>query len=537
MNWVTKLVEGVILMRHIRRGELQVYAGRAGFRLDEHELDQFNILTEAMFQALERFDGLMAPEPRLGPATLRQAGRRPFSKEDPLNAIARWCRVKSEDSEGPLTGLKVALKDMISVAGVPMTCGSGVLRGYNPDADAELTIRLLRAGAEIVAITNMDAFAFSGGGETCVYGPIRNPFDLERTAGGSSGGSAACLYYDNIDIAWGGDTGGSVRVPASWCGVLGLKPTQGLVPTTGVASHDWRYDHVGPMARSVELLALAMDAVAEEKIADPNYPNTAVIYEREAYREAVVKAGNELKGLRIGVVAEGFLAGQDSHAPEGSRETADTTREAIGRLEQLGAEIKNISLPVLSWGADIMFSAMVEAATAAASGWPSGYHWWSEYSESFAEALHRGLRTYGDELTETFKAVMILGHYLNNYYGGSICAKAHRMASVVRRAFEDAFESVDVLAMPTTTHYAHKIEPKATLSERAIRGWGMLGNTAAFNVSGHPALSMPAASVKGIPIGIMIVGRRFGDAQLLALARVYEKAFGWEPKTPPVFER
>ena len=154
---------------------------------------------------------------------VRDPGRRPAEGEDPLNAIVRFCHVQAESAEGVLSGKRVAVKDSVAIAGIPLTCGSRILQGFVPAEDSVVADRILRAGGEVVAITNMDDLAFSGGGESSWYGPTLNPWDPGRTAGGSSGGSAAALFYDGIDVAVGGDQGGSIRAPASWCGVVGLK--------------------------------------------------------------------------------------------------------------------------------------------------------------------------------------------------------------------------------------------------------------------------------------------------------------------------
>ena len=206
-------------------------------------------MAEAVFSVLDALDG-QEPELPAPVEAVREPGARPSAEDDPLNAIVRRCRVRAEGCEGILSGQRVAMKDSVAIAGIPLTCGSAILQGFVPSYDATVTDRILRAGAEIVCITNMDDLAFSGGGESSWYGPTRNPFDPERSAGGSSSGAAAALWYDGIDLAVGCDQGGSIRAPASWCGVVGLKPTHSLVPYTGIAGIDATFDHCGPMART-----------------------------------------------------------------------------------------------------------------------------------------------------------------------------------------------------------------------------------------------------------------------------------------------
>jgi amidase len=484
---------------------------------------------EAMFDTYERFLALPDPPVLVADVQKRDAGRRPTPAEDPLNAVVRWCDVHCDSAKGSLAGLRVGMKDAIPIAGIPLTCGSSVLRDYVPNFDAELTRRVLDAGARIVAVTTMDAWAFSGGGETPATGPVLNPHDATRTACGSSNGSAAALSYPGFDLTWGTDTGGSVRIPASWCGVLGLKPTHGLIPFTGIVTSDWLYDHAGPMARTVSEMARAMDAVAEREVLTFGYPAPPRLLAAPQHVAAVEAAGDTLEGLRIGIVVEGFAQELDADAPEGTRETSAAVREAIGRLHELGARVDEVSVPELATGGDIMFCAMVETASAAVHGYPSAYHWFSESSPQLASGLSTALRAHGDEISAPFKLVLMLGEYLRERYGGSLMSRAHAMARQVRRAFDATFERFDVLVMPTTTHYAHRHLPDASISERALRGWGMLANAPAFNVTGHPALSMPAAIADGLPVGVMAVGRHCEDDRLLAMARTYERAYGWLP--------
>ena len=210
--------------------------------------------------------------------------------------------MRAEGCEGILWGRRLAMKDSVAIAGIPLTCGSAILQGFVLAHDATVTDRILRTGAEIVCITNMDDLAFSGGGESSWYGPTRNPFDPARSAGGSSSGAAAALWYDGIDLAIGCDQGGSIRTPASWCGVVGLKPTHSLVPYTGIAGIDATFDHCGPLARTAEDAALLLQAIAGPDPGDPRLRE----HPRTDYAAAVERAGNDLRGLRIGIITEGF---------------------------------------------------------------------------------------------------------------------------------------------------------------------------------------------------------------------------------------
>lgn len=523
------------MIRHIRRDEIQEYARRVRTSIPDEQLDAFHVMCEAMFEGFDRFEALPDP-PNESVPSQRDAGRRPSPGEDPCNAVVRWCSVRATDpaaESGSLAGMRVALKDMMAIGGVPMTFGSHVLRDYVADEDSAITRGLLEAGAEIVAVTNMEAFAFSAGGESSAYGAVLNPFDLSRTACGSSNGSAAALAYEGVDLAFGTDSGGSVRVPSSWCGMVGLKPTHGLVPYTGTITADWRFDHAGPMGRDVESIARGLDAVVEERTID-HVAKDIFVHQPGTYAAAVAAAPERLDGLVLGVLTEGFAAAADPDAPAGTVETAAAVHEAIDRFRELGAKVREVSVPAHLTGADIMFTALAETTSSALQGAPSAYSWFSRASAHFDAGLGAGMKAYGDELPETFKLIAVLGTYLRDTYFGAFGARAHAMAAGVREAYDRALRDVDMLVMPTTTHYAHEAMPEADLATRVLRGWGMLGNAGQFNLSGHPGLSIPAAESEGIPVGVQLIGSRFADDRLLATARSYERAYGWLPEGGPV---
>ncbi|MCS6925537.1 MAG: amidase family protein, partial [Candidatus Binatia bacterium] len=240
--------------------DLHRLAAANHFALSPEEVDAYLALLPDMFTALDLLDQTPTQHPPLIYRE-RDPGNRPSRQEDPLNAIVRRCSVKGAKT-GKLAGKRIGIKDNVCIAGIPMTCASLVLDGYVPDVDATIVTRILDAGGEITAILNMDNFAFSGGGDTSAYGPTRNPHNPEYLAGGSSGGSGAALYYDDIDLTIGGDQGGSIRIPASWCGVVGLKPTHSLVPYTGIVGIDPTFDHAGPLGRTVADVALFLEVLA-----------------------------------------------------------------------------------------------------------------------------------------------------------------------------------------------------------------------------------------------------------------------------------
>lgn len=288
-------------MRRIRRSELNGLASGWRFSLEKTDLDEFHVLTEYLADILDGLDGLSIPQVE-NVSGARDPGRRPVDGEDPYNAIVRWCSVRA-NAEGTLSGLRLVLKDCIAIAGVPMTCGSPILPDFVPDRDSVLTKRVLLAGAEIVGTANMDDLAWSAGGDTSTRGSTLNPFDFTRTAGGSSGGSAAALHYDDVDAAIGCDQGGSIRMPAAWCGVIGLKPTHALVPYSGIVGIDQTLDHAGPMAQSVGDMARLLQAIAGRDGSDPRQHGDVRV---QNYEKVVAEACGSLRGVKIGVVPEGF---------------------------------------------------------------------------------------------------------------------------------------------------------------------------------------------------------------------------------------
>jgi amidase len=405
-----------------------------------------------------------------------------------------------------------------------MTCGSAVLQDYVPAEDSVVSDRILRAGGEIVAITNMDDLAFSGGGESSWYGPTLNPWDESRSAGGSSSGSAAALFYDGIDVAVGADQGGSIRAPASWCGVVGLKPTHGLVPYVGVAGIDQTLDHCGPLARTSAGVAALLQAIAGRADGDPRQGDTPTA----DYLAAAAGAPDSLAGARIGVVAEAF---SDEVGIEPA--TADAVRDAVDRLRGLGAEAVDVSLPEHLQAGGIAFISFVEGMTNLIESGGNGWSWTGRYQQDLAPALAAGLRTRAQELSPQMKIAVVAGRWLRGRYAGALYAKAQNLRPWLRASYDRALEPFDALLLPTTPWRAHAIDPETPLAERVLRGWANLANTYPTDLTGHPAISLPLAEADGLPVGVMLVGRRFDEARLLSLATTCEHALGWAPAAGP----
>src|SRR5499426_3822033 len=359
------------------RDDLQRLAQSNYFTLSHEEAEAYHTMLAGLFPLLEQLDHMPEPHP---PRTYpqRDPGGRPEPQHDPLNAIVRRCSVVGA-AQGPLAGKRIGLKDNTCIAGIPMTYGSRVLQGLVPETDATIVTRLLDAGAQIVAVLNMDNFAFSGAGDTSAYGPTLNPHSLHHLAGGSSGGSGAALYYDDIDITIGGDQGGSIRIPASWCGVVGLKPTHSLVPYTGIGGIDPTFDHTGPMARSVADVALLLEVIAGKDPLDPRQYDVPV----QSYAQVL---GKDIRGVRLGVVREGF------DTPVSEPDVDAKVREAIKALQELGAQVQEVSIPAHIGVGGITWGLIPEGTTALVYGHGVGHHWKGLYNESFAYTFGRALR-------------------------------------------------------------------------------------------------------------------------------------------------
>lgn len=485
----------------------------------DHYLDPsdeaIQVFTEVIAEALqgyERLEELPEPTPERR-YTERDPGYRPGRDEDPHNAVVTRCRVPGADG-GPLAGYEVGLKDMIAVAGVEMTCGSRLFDDYVPTRDAAVTTRLLDAGATVTAKLNMDDLAVSGAGDTPATGPVLNPHDIDYLAGGSSGGSAVAVVTGDVDVALGTDQAGSVRIPAALCGCVGLKPTHGLVPYTGILAGGYTFDHVGPLARTVRDCAVTLDTIAGP---DPGDPRQGQV-EPADHAEAVADADPE--GIALAVVEEGFgLETSDDRVDE-------TVRDALDRFAAAGASLDGVSVP---WHLDgpVVWRAVANGEQVAlANGEGVGRSTGGYYDAEFAEAYGRARRVHGDDSPPNRKLSLVLAQYLFDEYLGRHHAKAQNLRPDLRAAYDDALADADVLAMPTVPITAHECR------DLTLREWfdrpSTIWNTAPFDVTGHPAISVPAGTVDGLPVGLMLVGERGADEEVLRVAAAYEQAVGWE---------
>ncbi|MFO1350353.1 MAG: amidase family protein [Gammaproteobacteria bacterium] len=480
---------------------------------DARELEELHELADAMLGMFDRLDEL--PQPELSTRyTERDKGRRPTPEEDPCNAFIRKCLVKGAPT-GKLAGKTVGLKDNIRLAGVPMTNGSRLLQHYVPDIDATVVERLLDAGATIVGKLNMDDFGFAGTSETSAYGCIRNPHHLDFSAGGSSGGSGAAVAAGAVDLALAVDQGGSGRIPASWCGVVGIKPTHGLVPSFGITYLDHTVDFVCPLARSVAEVALALEVIAGDDPKDPQWTRGTppVVNYSDALERSVA-------GLRIGVVKEGV-------APETlEADVADAFGNAVNTLESMGAQCREVNLPFWPDAQAIWNGFAAHAITAMIESEQEGYGRRGFCDIGWQEAFANARRVGSDGFPPTLKALMVIGKYLRREYRSLYFSKATNLRFAARQQVDRLLDEVDLLLTPTTPMKAFRLltEP-LSLKAMAARASSMCQNTYPLNVTGHPAISVPVGfGEHHLPIGLQMIGRYFSEPLLLGTAHALEQA-------------
>lgn len=494
-------------------------ADRYGLGLDATDVAAFAPFVEALLGSWAAVEQLYAT---IAPTAPARDWAWPTAEDNPLGAW--YVRTDIAGSgDGPLAGRTVAIKDNTMVAGVPMMNGSRTVEGFVPVRDATIVTRLLDAGATITGKAVCENLCFSGGSHTSATGPVRNPWDHTRSAGGSSSGSAALVASGAVDLATGGDQGGSVRIPSAYSGTVGHKPTHGLVPYTGAFPIELTIDHLGPITRTVADAALMLAVMAGPDELDPRQPTHI---EPVDYPAAIVA---DPSGLRVGVVAEGF------DIPDVSQTGVDdAVRAAIARLGDAGVASTDVSVP---WHSDAMHLWNVIATEGATGQMVDGNAYGMNYKGLYDPELiaHYGRqwREDGSQFSETVKMVALAGRHAIETGYTQHYAMARNLAYELRRAYDRALDDVDVLVMPTLPLTATTLPgPDAPREEYLMRALEMIVNTAPFDVTGHPATSVPAGLVDGLPAGLMIIGRHFDDGTCLRVARALEDVDGGFP-TPP----
>ncbi|MFZ2071979.1 MAG: Asp-tRNA(Asn)/Glu-tRNA(Gln) amidotransferase subunit GatA [Halobacteriota archaeon] len=424
-------------------------------------------------------------------------------------------RVEDEYNCKKLLGVPIAIKDSISTEGIQTTCASKILTGYVPPYDATVIEALTREGAIILGKTNMDEFCMGTSTETSYYGATKNPYDLSRVPGGSSGGSAAAISANETVLALGSDTGGSIRCPASFCGIVGLKPTYGLVSRYGLIAYANSLEQIGPMAANVTDTALLLEVLSAKDERDSTQVkqnnNLSTNYRCSWLNESADSAGADFKGMNIGVPEE-FITGI---APEVEK----AVWNAVHRFEALGATYAEIKMRNMKYAlAAYYIIAMSEASSNLARFDGLRYGLRLEKDEDWQTTFSR---IRGEGFGEEVKRRIILGTYaLSAGYYGKYYLKALKVRTLIKREFDNVLKSCDILAMPTMPFVAFK------LGERINDPLSLYMadvNTVPINLAGVPSISIPCGFSNGMPIGLQLVGKHFDEDKILKAALGYEQ--------------
>ena len=423
-------------------------------------------------------------------------------------------RMLAAGEGGPLTGVPVQIKDVMCTEGVPTTCASRMLENFVPVYNATVVDKLINQGAVMLGKGNMDEFAMGSSCENSAFHPTHNPWDLDRVPGGSSGGAAASVASGETIFALGSDTGGSVRQPASLCGVVGLKPTYGMVSRYGLIAFASSLDQIGPVGRSVQDCALVLNAIAGHDPRDA----TSVARKPQDYTATL---GQDIKGLRLGVPEEYFLDGMEP----GTRKTID---EALAKLESLGATIKPVSLPTTRYALAcyyIIAPSECSANLARYDGVKYGYSY--QETNDMWEALEK-TREYGFG-PEVTRRVMLGTYALSSGYYDAYYLKAQQARTLIRQDFDRVFQEVDALVTPTSPITAFKIGEK---TGDPVQMYLIDVCTLPVNIAGLPGLSAPCGFSDGLPVGMQLIGPHFSEDTLLRTAHAYEAATEWSSARP-----
>lgn len=428
------------------------------------------------------------------------------------NAFIRWEK-PSLSSQG-WKGVPIAIKDNICFAGHETTCASNILKGHVPPYNATVVEKLQSAGASILGQCNMDEFAFGSSSESSVYGPIRNPWNLDCVPGGSSGGSAASVAAGMAVASLGSDTGGSIRQPASFCGIVGLKPTYGRVSRYGLIAFGSSFDQIGPMTQTVEDAAILMNVLSGIDPKDStSMPETAPDFTKALSRD--------VKGLRIGLPEEYFIEGLDP-------EVEKAVREAVEVFKKLGAEVKSIKLPHTPYSVAVYYIVAVAEASSNLGRF-DGVEYGFRGSDKSLRDLYFETRSKG--FGQEAKRRILLGTFvLSAGYYEAYYLKGQKVRTLIRDDFKKAFNEVDLILGPTAPTAAFKIGEK---SADPLAMYLSDIFTIPANLAGVPAMSLPCGFTKsGLPIGLQLMARPFEENVIFRAGHAYEQETGFYKKKP-----
>ena len=436
------------------------------------------------------------------------------------NAIASAEKVDAKiaagETIGLLEGIPIGIKDNLCTRGIPTTCGSRILEGFVPAYESTVTQKLQDAGAVMVGKTNLDEFAMGSSTENSGYQVTANPWDLSRVPGGSSGGSAAAVAAEECVVALGSDTGGSIRQPASLCGVVGMKPTYGLVSRFGLVAYASSLDQIGPFGRTVEDAAILLQAIAGYDAQD----STSLKVEIPDYTQALKP---DLKGLNVGVITETFGEGLDDIV-------AERVKEAIAQLKSLGATVQEISCPRFRYGLPTYYIIAPSEASANLARYDAVKYGIREEADSLIE-MYTKTRAKGFG-TEVKRRIMLGTYALSAGYYDAYYLKAQKVRTLIKQDFDQAFEKVDVLVCPTAPTTAFKAGEK-TADPLSMYLSDLM--TIPVNLAGLPSMSIPCGfDGQNLPIGLQLIGNVLREDVLFRVGYAYEQSTKWHTQKPPL---
>jgi aspartyl-tRNA(Asn)/glutamyl-tRNA(Gln) amidotransferase subunit A len=447
-------------------------------------------------------------------------------KDSQLNAYISTCdelaitqakaadAARAKGTAHPLAGVPLAHKDIFCTRGIKTSCGSRMLDNFIAPYDATVVEKFNQAGMVTLGKTNMDEFAMGSSNETSYYGPVHNPWDLERVPGGSSGGSAAAVAAHLAPAATATDTGGSIRQPAAFCGLTGLKPTYGRVSRWGMIAFASSLDQAGTLTRSAEDAALMLNIMAGHDEKD----STSINIASEDYLAALNKP---LKGLKIGIPFQHFAEGLTPAVEE-------KIREALALYEKLGASLIEISLPNSHLSVPAYYVIAPAEASANLSRYDGVRYGYRCDNPENLEDMYKRTRSEGFG-AEVKRRIMVGTYALSAGYYDAYYIKAQKIRRLIKNDFDRAFQEVDVIMGPTSPHTAFKIGAK---TNDPVKMYLEDIYTIAVNLAGLPGLSIPAGLVDNLPVGLHIVGKTFSEAQLLNIAHQFQQETDWHKLTP-----
>ncbi|MGL5875095.1 MAG: Asp-tRNA(Asn)/Glu-tRNA(Gln) amidotransferase subunit GatA [Xenococcaceae cyanobacterium] len=463
---------------------------------------------EITTEALQRIEKL---EPKLR-AFLSVTGDRALEQAKQVDA-----KIAAGEQINLLEGIPIGIKDNMCTKGIKTTCGSRILENFVPPYESTVTQKLKDAGAIAVGKTNLDEFAMGSSTENSGYQVTANPWDLERVPGGSSGGSAAAVAAEECVVALGSDTGGSIRQPASLCGVVGLKPTYGLVSRFGLVAYASSLDQIGPFARSVEDAAILLGAIAGYDRAD----STSLKVEIPDYTQFLKPDFKSNGGLKVGVITETFGEGLNPTV-------ADAVKTAIEQLKDLGAEVREISCPRFRYGLPTYYIIAPSEASANLARYDAVKYGIRQESDSLM-SMYTKTRAAGFG-AEVKRRIMIGTYTLSAGYYDAYYLKAQKVRTLIKQDFEKAFEQVDVLISPTSPTTAFKAGEK---TEDPLSMYLSDLMTIPVNLAGLPGMSIPCGfDDRGLPIGLQLIGNVLREDVLFRTAYAYEQATEWHKRKP-----